>query len=127
MISKPKLTRPTQHKTLVKISTETNPYYVITGGPGVGKTTLLHELKQRGFMVVPEIARELIKEQQAIDGDALPWKNKNTYRDLMFDRSIESFEKIMDEKHVSGPIFLTAAFWMPLAMPISWDFALITT
>jgi len=26
--------------------------------------------------VVPEIARELIKEQQAMDGDALPSKDK---------------------------------------------------
>lgn len=34
-----------------------NYFYVITGGPGVGKTTLLNELKNRGFTVFPEIAR----------------------------------------------------------------------
>jgi len=34
--------------------------YVITGGPGFGKTTLLKELEGRGFKVCPEEARELI-------------------------------------------------------------------
>jgi predicted ATPase len=39
-----------------------NPFYVITGEPGVGKTTLLNELKAKGMTVIPEIARELIQE-----------------------------------------------------------------
>lgn len=36
--------------------------YVITGGPGFGKTTLLNELAERGFNVCPEEARELMNE-----------------------------------------------------------------
>jgi predicted ATPase len=83
---------------------------VITGGPGVGKTTLLQEIQQRGFTIVPEIARELIQEQQAIDGDALPWKDKSLYCDLMFERSIESFEKTMDAYTGSGPVFFDRGF-----------------
>ncbi len=47
---------------------ENNNFYIITGGPGVGKTTLLEELKNRNYQIVPEIARELIKEQQANNG-----------------------------------------------------------
>ena len=39
---------------------------MITGGPGVGKTTLLEELKNRNHQIVPEIAREIIKEQLAL-------------------------------------------------------------
>ena len=35
---------------------------VITGGPGVGKTTVLRELKALGYTVVEEAARLLIKE-----------------------------------------------------------------
>ena len=83
---------------------------MITGGPGVGKTTLLQELQQRGVHVIPEIARQLIKEQQAINGDALPWKNKRLYRDLMFQRSFESFEKVMEEQHGESPIFFDRGF-----------------
>ena len=42
----------------------------------MGKTTLIKELWHRDMAVIPEISHELIKEQQAIGGDAFPWKNK---------------------------------------------------
>lgn len=48
---------------------------VITGAPSTGKTSLIHKLKQEGFICVPEISREIISQQIAIVGDALPWKN----------------------------------------------------
>lgn len=35
-------------------------WYIITGGPSSGKTTILNELALRGFYVVPEAARVLI-------------------------------------------------------------------
>ena len=104
------MTLPDQLKTIFSITKETNPYYVITGGPGVGKTSLLGELQKRGLTVIPEVARQLIKEQQAVDGEALPWKNKRLYRDLMFQRSVESFEKVMEEQHGESPIFFDRGF-----------------
>ena len=39
--------------------------YVLTGGPGVGKTTLLDELKKAGFNTVSETATTLINEAKA--------------------------------------------------------------
>ncbi|WP_418502296.1 AAA family ATPase [Flagellimonas sp.] len=97
-------------KTLLKTHQEHIPFYVITGGPGVGKTTLIQELAQRGFSTVPEIARALIEEQQAIDGEALPWKDKGLYRDLMFERSIESFQQTMEAYHGNDPVFFDRGF-----------------
>lgn len=38
--------------------------YVLTGGPGTGKTTLLKELAKRGYQTVPEAARLVIQEEQ---------------------------------------------------------------
>lgn len=35
-------------------------WIVITGAPSSGKTTLLHQLRQRGYAVVPESAREVL-------------------------------------------------------------------
>lgn len=87
-----------------------NPFYVITGGPGVGKTTLLDELKNRSFSVVPEIARELIQEQQAINGDFLPWKNKKNYMELLYQRSVESFEKVIHGYTGTEPVFFDRGF-----------------
>src|SRR5690606_30859744 len=60
-----------------------NNLFIITGGPGVGKTALLNALSSDGFRVVPEAARAIIREQMETDGDALPWKNKRRYTDKM--------------------------------------------
>ncbi|WP_163853711.1 AAA family ATPase [Paenibacillus elgii] len=70
-------------------------FIVITGGPGAGKTTLLNELRRSGYPYVPEVAREIIQAEMSSDGDALPWKNAIKYRDLMLDRSIESYHSAL--------------------------------
>jgi predicted ATPase len=41
------------------------PRVVITGGPGVGKTTLVAELDARGYATVAESARAIISERRA--------------------------------------------------------------
>jgi predicted ATPase len=67
--------------------------YVISGGPGAGKTSLLRELAQRGVSCVPEVARQIIQEQVASQGDAVPWGNTARYAELMLERSIADFVK----------------------------------
>ncbi|SHF70686.1 AAA family ATPase [Chryseobacterium vrystaatense] len=68
--------------------------YIITGGPGVGKTTILNELEKMGFLTVPEEARRIIKEQVRVDGDGLPWRNKELYAELMFSASLQTYQTI---------------------------------
>jgi len=70
--------------------------FVLTGGPGAGKTTLLKELEQRGMRTVPEVARQIIQEQVASGGTALPWDDRVAYTQLMLERSIRSFEDVVD-------------------------------
>ena len=38
---------------------------VITGGPGTGKTTLIHHLEQKNFTCIPEISRQITLEARA--------------------------------------------------------------
>jgi predicted ATPase len=76
--------------------------FVITGGPGAGKTTLLRELEQRGFSCVPEVAREIIRQQVASGGDALPWANTRRYTELMLQGSIEVYDA---NKSATRPTF----------------------
>ena len=71
--------------------------FVITGGPGVGKTTLLNALEKKGFSVVMEDARRIIQEQIQTDGEGLPWKNKTYYAQLMLATSLETYQRTIDE------------------------------
>ncbi|NGM60481.1 AAA family ATPase [Sphingobacterium sp. SGG-5] len=73
-----------------------NNQFIITGGPGVGKTALLNALSSDGFRIVPEAARTIIREQMETDGDALPWKNKRLYTDKMIAASILDYNRIID-------------------------------
>lgn len=70
---------------------EMNHFFVLTGGPGTGKTSLIEVLKQHGFQTVPEDARRIIQEQVAMKGDGLPWANKMHYANLMFEAALNSY------------------------------------
>ncbi|MCH5600298.1 AAA family ATPase [Niabella ginsengisoli] len=72
-------------------------YYIITGGPGVGKTTLLRHLNIYGFTTVPEDARRIIKEQLASSGDALPWLDKSKYAIYMYEAAKRSYQNVQSQ------------------------------
>ena len=72
-------------------------FYVITGGPGSGKTALLDALADRGYQRSLEAGRALIQQQVAIGGRALPWADRLLFSELMLSweiRSYQIFEKI---------------------------------
>ncbi|MCQ9636757.1 AAA family ATPase [Chryseobacterium sp. WG14] len=73
---------------------DTPALYIITGGPGSGKTTLLNELGRNGCITVPEEGRRVIKEQLSMNGEGLPWINKNLFAKLMFDASVAAYQEI---------------------------------
>src|SRR4029079_1199074 len=65
--------------------------FVISGGPGSGKTSVVRELGKLGFRYAPEVARQIIQEQVRVSGTALPWKDREAYTYAMLQRSIDSF------------------------------------
>jgi predicted ATPase len=83
-------------------ATATNNRFVLTGGPGAGKTTLLRELERRGYRCVPEVARQIIREQVEMGGDAVPWGNTARYAELMLAGSIEAYLLQGRMPHASG-------------------------
>lgn len=66
-------------------------FYIFTGGPGSGKSTVLEILKNKGYLTVKEVARDIIKKQVDTKGDAVPWDNTVRYADLMLLRSVADF------------------------------------
>jgi predicted ATPase len=50
-----------------------NCFVVISGCSGGGKSTLLAELSRRGYAVVQEPGRRIVKEEVERGGSALPW------------------------------------------------------
>jgi predicted ATPase len=54
-------------------------FVVISGCSGGGKSTLLAELCRRGYAVVEEPGRRIVKEELKGDGSALPWVDETAF------------------------------------------------
>ena len=66
--------------------------FVVTGGPGSGKTTLINALAACGFVCMPEAGRTIIQQQVAIEGAALPWSDRLAFAELMLELDIRSYQ-----------------------------------
>ncbi|MCK1796596.1 AAA family ATPase [Streptomyces sp. XM4193] len=67
---------------------------VFTGGPGSGKTTLVEALAARGFAVVPEAGRSVIRDQLSVGGPALPWQDAALYTELMLAEALRAHRAV---------------------------------
>lgn len=85
---------------------ETERLIVLTGGPGAGKTTLIEHLRQEGYATADEGARAIIQDQRAIDGPALPWRDRALFAELMLSWDLRSYRAA--EGH-DGPVFFDRA------------------
>jgi len=56
--------------------------YIITGGPGTGKSSIILALEKKGEYVVPEAAADFIKLQQA-RGIKTPWIDPDFQQNIM--------------------------------------------
>jgi predicted ATPase len=56
-----------------------NRFVVISGCSGGGKSTLLAELARRGYFVVEEPGRRVVREEIDRGGSALPWVDTATF------------------------------------------------
>ncbi len=64
--------------------------FVITGGPGSGKSTLIGALAPHGIQTMPEAGRAIIQDQVAIGGEALPWADRRAFAELMLSWEMRS-------------------------------------
>ncbi len=75
--------------------------FVITGGPGSGKSTLVEALAGHGICIMPETGRAIIQDQVAIGGEALPWSDRRAFAELMLSWEMRSYREAL---RLNGPV-----------------------
>ncbi len=81
--------------------------YVLSGCSGGGKSTLLEELRRRGFPKFEEPGRQIVREEQATGGEALPWVNPEAFAAKAIEISVAAFDQAAG---MSGPVFYDRSF-----------------
>ena len=79
-----------------------NRFFVVTGGPGSGKSALIEGLEQCGYARSVEAGRGIIQDQMAIGGAALPWRDPILFAELMLCWEMRSYHMA---QHRAGPVF----------------------
>jgi predicted ATPase len=79
----------------------TDRLFVITGGPGSGKSTLIDALAAHGICSMPEAGRAIIQDQVAIGGEALPWSDRLAFAELMLSWEMRSYRAA---QKLTGPV-----------------------
>jgi predicted ATPase len=72
-----------------------NNFFILAGTSGTGKTAVLRQLRSLGFSCSDEAARAVLREQLVTDGPALPSKSPLLFIEQMMERSIKSFEDLI--------------------------------
>jgi predicted ATPase len=78
-----------------------NHLFVITGGPGSGKSSLIQALANAGLRHMPEAGRAIIQDQVSIGGSALPWSDRRAFAELMLGWELRSHR---EARAVPGPV-----------------------
>ena len=67
--------------------------FVVTGGPGSGKSSLIGAMARRGFRTMPEAGRAIIRDQVGIGGSGLPWADRALFAELMLGWELRSWHE----------------------------------
>lgn len=81
----------------------TDHLFVITGGPGSGKSSLIAALAAEGIATMPEAGRAIIQDQVARGGDALPWADRAAFAARMLEWELRSHRAACA---LAGPVVL---------------------
>ncbi len=70
---------------------------VITGGPGMGKTSIINQLRRMGYACIPESGRDIIRHQLETKGNKLPWADRQGYAWEMFQTAIHDYKQVLEK------------------------------
>jgi predicted ATPase len=69
-------------------------YFIISGGPGSGKSSIIDRLDMRGFTTVAEAGRAIIREQEEKGGNAMHTGDAVAFGELMLERGIADYRRM---------------------------------
>src|SRR5215467_14842919 len=69
-------------------------FFVLTGAPGSGKSTIVTVIQHLGFSCIEEPARQILAEQRSINSAGLPEKDPRLFTELMLSRSIYQYKQM---------------------------------
>ena len=75
-------------------------FYILSGSPSAGKTTVLTALKEQGYAVVPEAARLVIAEFEAKYGKSLLDTDKASYCQLLLNQCALDYQDHIGQNEV---------------------------
>jgi predicted ATPase len=80
----------------------TDRFFIITGGPGSGKSSLIEALQERGYSGTIGAGRGVIQDQVATGGSALPWGYRLLFAEMMLSWEVRSYHMA---RLASGTVF----------------------
>jgi predicted ATPase len=106
---------------LANLREQSDRFIMLSGCSGGGKSTLLTALERRGFTVFEEPGRQIVKEQQFLEGNALPWTNPLQFVELSVSRSIHQMmvaARLNQQSFFDRGIVDAISFLEHLSLPI---------
>tara|TARA_R100000656_G_scaffold3733_1_gene5274 strand:+ start:7112 stop:7651 length:540 start_codon:yes stop_codon:yes gene_type:complete len=97
-----------------------NRRFVVTGGPGGGKSTLLDALAERSYRIAPEAARRLIKERLA--AGLSPRPDPVSFARAILNSDMAQYRAAMDHDGITffDRGVLDALYMLDLESALSW-------
>lgn len=92
--------------------------FILTGTSGTGKTSLLNYLNALGYTTFEEPVRQVLTEQESLDGPALPSKNPRLFLQTMLQIFIKNLEASTSDKK---PCFFDRGIADLIAYAIRFD------
>jgi len=103
-------------------------FIILSGAPGSGKSTILKQLRARGFSCIDEPARQIIAEQRLIRGAGVSDENPELFIDLMLSRAIGKYQDTESKDRAiffdrGVPDYIAYAFLYDLEFGRGWKAA----
>ncbi|MBV8801673.1 MAG: AAA family ATPase [Gammaproteobacteria bacterium] len=76
-----------------------NKLIVISGCSGGGKSSLLSALSDHGYYTIPEVGRQIVKEQLEVNGSITPWDNPTEFCEMIITRSVAVYHQVQSIKN----------------------------